>query len=62
MVIPVSFGDIHEFGQSVAVAVRRRNLGIIRRTVWVIRENHRRGTWKPFTFRDYLALRSRRRR
>lgn len=59
--IRLDFGDLHYLGESVAAAVRHRDPGMIRTAWWVISENHRRGTHRPFTFADYRTMRSRRR-
>jgi hypothetical protein len=57
----ISFGDVHFLGQAVVVAARRREWAVVRKALWSLREDHRRGTWQPFTFGQYRELRRRRR-
>lgn len=57
LVIPVSFGDLYQVFEALRCTVKERDLSMLTTTLWVMREHHRRGTWRPFTFGRYVVLR-----
>jgi uncharacterized protein YbdZ (MbtH family) len=56
IVVRFSLGDLLYLAQAVAYTVRWRDPGVLRGALWVMRENRRRGTWRPTTLGDYVVL------
>lgn len=61
MVIRFSLGDAYFLWETMYVAVKQRSWKVVHNSLWIMRENRRRGTWEPWTLGDFILLRRKRR-
>lgn len=62
IVIRFSAGEAKGLWDILCCAVRYRSWDVIPKSLWVMREHLRRGTWQPWTVGDLIVLRRRRKR
>jgi hypothetical protein len=57
IVIRFSLGDAHFLWETARCAVEHRSWDVVRKSLWVMRENRRQGTWEPWTIGDFIIRR-----
>jgi hypothetical protein len=62
LVVRFSLGDAHFLWETATVAARCRSWEVVRKSLWVMREERRCGLWKPWTIGDFVMLRRDRKR
>jgi hypothetical protein len=55
--IRISYGTMVNLAELLVYAARHRKWDIVRRGLWVMREDRRHGTWQPRTIGDHIMLR-----